>query len=114
MAFAERTVRDVMTPRTRIVAAPVSSTTAELAELEPELRREPRSALDGGADGLEIIRRLLAGAGETLRPRGYLVMEVGADQRNVVLQLAAAGGFTDVRVQADYAGMPRVLIAKAG
>jgi len=96
-----------------LVANPPYISTAALAELEPELQREPRGALEGGTDGLGIIRRLLADAGETLKPQGFLVMEIGADQRNAVLQLATGCGFTDLRVQADYAGMPRVLIARA-
>lgn len=45
---------------------------------------EPRAALDGGADGLEVLRELIAGAGGRLRPGGYLLVEAGVDQAPAV------------------------------
>lgn len=45
--------------------------------LPPEYRAEPRLALDGGADGLDLVRRLLAAAARHLTPRGLLVVEIG-------------------------------------
>jgi ribosomal protein L3 glutamine methyltransferase len=48
-----------------------------MASLPPEYRREPRRALDGGADGLDIVRRIVAQAGEHLTPHGGLLCEVG-------------------------------------
>lgn len=54
--------------------------TAELEVLAPELAFEPRAALDGGADGLDIIRRLLGRLPEVLAPDGVALLEIGADQ----------------------------------
>ena len=87
---------------------------AEIPLLEPEVSRyEPREALDGGADGLALIRRLLAEAGGRLLPGGALVLEM--DPR----QIAAAGDaarerFPNARIHAahDLAGRERVLIVE--
>ncbi len=61
-----------------ILSNPPYEPTAVCDALPPEFRQEPRLALDGGADGLEIIRRLLEQARDRLEPHGLLVMEVGA------------------------------------
>lgn len=60
-----------------IIANPPYVPTRELRGLPEEFRREPALALDGGRDGLAIIRRLLREAGGRLRPHGVLVVEVG-------------------------------------
>lgn len=72
---------------------------------------EPQAALRGGVDGLKFIRPLIAGAHEWLERPGQLVIEIGAAQKDAVLQLAAEAGFTNVRVLADHEGLPRVLVA---
>ncbi len=100
-----------------IVSNPPYVATAVLDTLQPEVRDyEPRQALDGGAHGLEIIFRIIAGAGEFLQPRGVLFMEIGADQRRQVLDRFGAGRerrmFEKVDVIADLAGRPRVLRAQ--
>ena len=77
----------------------------------PELDFEPRAALDAGADGLDVIRRLLAGASARLRPEGLLLVEIGAGQADAVLALAAAAGLP-ARVEPDLAGIPRLLVAR--
>jgi len=53
------------------------------------VRSEPRLALDGGADGLALLRRLVAGAPELLQPGGCLALEVGAGQAGAVEELLA-------------------------
>ena len=60
-----------------IMSNPPYVPTAEVAALPPEYRHEPRSGLDGGADGLDPARRILAGAGARLAPDGVLIVEVG-------------------------------------
>jgi len=77
----------------------------------PELVFEPRAALDAGADGLDVIRRLLAGAPARLRPDGLLLVEIGAGQADAVLALASAARLT-ARVEPDLAGIPRLLVAR--
>jgi len=81
--------------------------------LMPEVRWEPRRALDGGSDGLAIIRDIVAGAPEHLRPGGVLLLEIGADQGAAVTRLLeAAGTFQAWRVVADLAGRDRVVVAR--
>lgn len=54
--------------------------TSELASLQAEVKREPRLALDGGADGLDFYRRISRDYAAHLNPGGALLMEVGAGQ----------------------------------
>lgn len=56
-------------------------------------RHEPRAALDGGADGLDLVRRVIAAAGPLLRPGGWLVIEVGGEQDKALAPTLAANGF---------------------
>lgn len=80
----------------------------ELARL-PVARHEPRLALDGGPDGLMLIRRLLAQAPRRVAARFCLLLEIGADQGAAVSGLCQAA-FPDARVRVlkDYAGHDRV------
>ncbi len=84
----------------------------DIAALAPEVRSEPLLALDGGADGLLLVRRLVASAGARLRPGGALVLEVGQGQADAVAELARGHGFADVRIRADLAGVARVVQAR--
>jgi release factor glutamine methyltransferase len=76
----------------------------------PVSRHEPLLALDGGPDGLTLIRRLMAQAPRVLAANGLLLMEIEATQGEQVMALAAQT-FPDaaIRVYRDYAGLPRVL-----
>ena len=73
-----------------------------------DVRFEPRSALVGGDDGLEAIRRIVAGARAHLTERGRLVFEHGYDQGEAARQLMRSAGFVDVRTLRDLAGHERV------
>jgi release factor glutamine methyltransferase len=95
-----------------IVSNPPYLTTADLAALQPEVAAEPRAALDGGADGLDIIRRLLTAAPDHLAAGGWLLMEIGAAQSAVVEDAAQAAGLSAVTIRPDWAGLPRVLMAR--
>ncbi len=77
------------------------------------LRYEPRAALDGGADGLDVIRRVIARAGEVLRPGGWLLIEVGGDQDRPVAPLLRAAGFGEVAAHRDGEGDLRFVAARA-
>lgn len=71
-------------PRKRydlIISNPPYVTTATMRSLPDEYRVEPALALAGGADGLDIVRRILASAAEFLAPRGLLVCEIGQNRR---------------------------------
>lgn len=88
--------------------------TAEWQALPPEIRDwEPRQALDGGPDGLDPIRRLLAQAPPFLRPGAALLLEIGAGQGPAATDLArrALPGAV-VRLQPDYAGLDRLVIVQ--
>lgn len=87
-------------------------TTADWAELPPEIRdHEPRAALDGGPDGLDVIRRFLEEAPRFLRPNGCVCLEFGAGQAGAVLELARSSlpGLS-AAVRKDLAGHDRVLV----
>ena len=84
-----------------------------LATLEPELAHEPALALDGGPDGLDVVRRLVAAAPE-LVPGGFLALEIGDGQAEPVAALANEAGAKEVRVHEDLAGVPRVIVARFG
>ncbi|MDA1217792.1 MAG: peptide chain release factor N(5)-glutamine methyltransferase [Chloroflexi bacterium] len=85
-------------------------TTQEAAELAVG-RHEPRLALDGGADGLQLIAELLATAPAHLAAGGAMCLEIGAAQKAAVCGLAAAA-FPAARVQVlpDLAGHDRLLV----
>lgn len=93
-----------------IISNPPYIADAELAGLEPEVARyEPMMALSGGASGLDCIRRIIARAPAFLRPGGWLVLEIGADQQSRVQTLFQKSGcFEQIVVLCDYAGLPRV------
>jgi len=95
-----------------IVCNPPYVSSAELQRAQPELRWEPRSALDGGVTGLDVIRRVLPEAYDHLADAGALIMEIGADQAAAADSLARAACFSAVSVRNDYAGRPRVVVAR--
>ncbi len=64
--------------------------TDDLAALDGELRFEPALALDGGPDGLDVIRRLLALLPTSVRPDGVALLEIGADQAELTLGAVAS------------------------
>ncbi len=88
--------------------------TSELESLPPDVRCEPRIALDGGGDGLELYRRLLPQAAAFLQPGGMLACEIGAGQGGVLADLLDEGGWASVSVARDYRGEERVVTALRG
>ncbi len=77
-------------------------------------RREPTLALDGGPDGLDVIRRLLEQAACRLAPGGLLLLEIEASQGETVASLAAnAFAEAEIRVHPDLAGRDRLLEIQA-
>jgi len=83
-------------------------------QVQPAVRDfVPESALRGGADGLDVIRPIIASAGSLLAAGGLLAMEIGHEQRDAVLDLAGTSeGLREPRVTKDHEGHWRVLIAK--
>ncbi len=88
--------------------------TAELLKLAPEVKRDPPLALDGGPDGLVVIRRLLQEAPKVLRDGAFVILEVGFDQAGRVADLLTAQKFRDISVENDYQGVRRFVTAWYG
>lgn len=99
-------------PADLIVSNPPYVPTDVWAALPPEIRdHEPRAALDGGPDGLDVVRRLLARAPGHLRPGGAVVLELGHGQARAAVELACdAFPGADVAVRPDLAGHDRVVV----
>jgi release factor glutamine methyltransferase len=83
--------------------------TGEMATLPADVKSEPALALDGGADGLALVRRLVAAAPALLAPGGALVLEIGAGQAAATAELLRDAGFDDVRARRDLGGIDRVV-----
>lgn len=82
----------------------------DIAGLDADVRdHEPRLALDGGKDGLDVVRRILPRAFGRLRPGGVLALEIGHDQAPRVKDLFRSAGFADVAGERDYGGIERVV-----
>lgn len=86
---------------------------SKIDALMPEVARfEPRSALDGGADGLDAYRLIAAKTGRMLRPGGRLLLEIGEGQSAAVTAILRTAGYRIVDVRPDLAGIDRVIIAR--
>lgn len=91
-----------------VVSNPPYVPTADLDGLMPEVsRHEPRSALDGGADGLDVYRRLVPQC--AARARVGVLLEVGIRQSRAVSDLLAASGFVRLQARKDLGGITRVV-----
>jgi len=96
-----------------MVSNPPYIPTGEWAKLMPEVRDyEPRQALDGGVDGLDAYRHLAIQAPQILVPGGWLLVEVGVGQAGEVSALFKAAGLIEIGHRKDYAGIPRVVMAR--
>jgi len=98
-----------------IVSNPPYLPTGLVPELPPEVRtHEPVVALDGGADGLALIRRIAAIAHRALRASGVLVVETaGGAQAAAAAALLRTADFAQVAVRADLAGVDRFVAGRA-
>jgi release factor glutamine methyltransferase len=97
-----------------IVSNPPYVPAGDLASLQPEIREfEPVGALDGGQDGLDLVRRLVPEAAARLASGGWLAFEFGFGQSEGVRAIIANEPRLDlVDVRADLAGIPRVAVAR--
>jgi release factor glutamine methyltransferase len=97
-----------------ILANPPYIARAVIQGLAREVRaHDPLLALDGGEDGLEAYRAILAGARACLEPDGIVILELGAGQAEAVRAIAAAEGLVQVGLRADLGGHPRALALRA-
>ena len=96
-----------------IVSNPPYIPTNEITTLQPEVRdHDPVLALDGGVDGMNFYRRLAVECGPRLRSGGRLMLDLGAGQAAAVSDLLVANGWRVERVEKDYGGQDRILIAQ--
>ena len=97
-----------------IVSNPPYIETSTLSQLQPEIHRwEPRLALDGDADGLRYIRHLIINAHAFMRPGGFLVLEIGHDQRMGVQKIATDCEYYDnIIFKQDYGRHDRVAVLR--
>lgn len=91
-----------------IPSAVMGSLPHEVADFEPAL------ALDGGADGLDIFRRLVNAAPHMLRPGGLLACELYEGHLDAAADLCRSAGMHDVRIVDDFTGRPRIVLALVG
>lgn len=95
-----------------IVSNPPYIPSRQIGRLEPEVSiHEPRLALDGGRDGLACLAKIISSAGLNLKPGGYLLLEIGCDQKDAAeMLLKDQGDFKPVTAFKDYGGNWRVVM----
>jgi release factor glutamine methyltransferase len=96
-----------------MVSNPPYIMSADIAGLAPEVRHDPRRALDGGPDGLACYRTIAGQAARLLKPQGHLVVELGVGQEAPVAALFRAAGLAPTPAHTDLSGIPRALHAVA-
>ena len=93
-----------------IVSNPPYIASEEIPTLMEEVRdHEPIGALDGSADGLAFYRRLVQEGKEHLKSGGWMLFEIGCTQAEAVMELLKKGGFQEIYVKKDLAGLDRVV-----
>ncbi len=102
---------DAAGPFAMIVANLPYVTSAEMAEISAEVLHDPHTALDGGTDGLYLIRRLIAQAATQLSLGGNLLLEIGAAQADATQALLNEGPFDGITSLTDLAGRDRFVKA---
>lgn len=98
-----------------VMANPPYIPTGELSTLSRDIIDfEPHLALDGGVDGLSVLRRIVEQTPQHLAPGGVLALEVGFGQAGAVQELMRARGFQGVETKKDYGGHERVVSGTYG
>jgi release factor glutamine methyltransferase len=98
-----------------LVANPPYIPTDEIDKLSTEVRdHEPRAALDGGRSGLDFYQRAISGAPAVLGEGGLIAFEVGQGQADSVAAMLRSGGFGNIRISQDYAGIDRIVTGCSG
>jgi release factor glutamine methyltransferase len=83
----------------------------EIPSLSREVRCDPVSALDGGADGLDLVRELIERGHSRLTDGGWMVHEIGHDQAARVAECFATHGYREIAVHRDYSEVERFVSA---
>lgn len=96
-----------------VISNPPYITADEMKELMPEVGiYEPEAALYGGYDGLDIYRRIAAGADSHLKKEGYIFFEIGCRQAEAVSGILMENGFCNIKTEKDLSGLDRVVWAR--
>ncbi len=113
--FAAAGLEPLRTKVDVITANPPYIPSAEIPVLEPEVSvHEPLRALDGGTDGLVLLRRILSEGSPLLKTGGWFVVEIGAGQAQAAVEAARSARLAEIRTVRDLAGIERVLVARKG
>lgn len=98
-----------------LVSNPPYVKSADISKLAPEVRDwDPRAALDGGLDGLDFYRRIFAEVTPLLANGADVVLEVGDEQAEAVLELGQRAGFEPLGARLDLAGTLRAVLLRWG
>jgi release factor glutamine methyltransferase len=92
-----------------IVANPPYVASGEIPGLSREVRGEPLLALDGGEDGLDLVRRIVEEAPAYLRPGGKLLLEADPRQMAAIALILGKKGYRDIKLYQDLSGQDRVI-----
>lgn len=112
-SLAEPLLNDHLASFHLVISNPPYIPSKELALLDPEVADyEPALALDGGEDGLDILRALLPQARQLLLEGGVLAVELHETCLDAAAELAREAGFSHVRIARDLANRPRILLAR--
>ncbi len=96
-----------------IISNPPYIARHEFSELPKEVLMEPKLALDGGEDGLDFYRKIIAGAPRIIKEGGYVIFEIGFGQLKGVSEIISGSGCFDIsEVRKDFNGIDRVVVAK--
>lgn len=99
-----------------ILSNPPYIPSADIEALSDEVKNEPRLALDGGDDGLDIVLSLIDSAPSSLNEGGYLLVEFGYDQGEKIASIMdkrlSDGTYSSYKILKDYGSNDRVLVAK--
>jgi release factor glutamine methyltransferase len=95
-----------------IISNPPYIAGMEFDTLPAEVLKEPRIALYGGEDGLDLYRRLIPESRDHLADGGRIILEMGYGQRHEVVRILGRHQFSDISVRKDYNGIDRVVTAR--
>ncbi len=95
-----------------VCANPPYIATSAIEALEIEVRAEPRVALDGGIDGLQIVKRIVEGFVPRSNPGAWLALEIGDDQGIAVRELLVSPFFQSTRILQDWSGRDRFALCQ--
>lgn len=96
-----------------IVSNPPYVQHGEIAGLAADIRdHEPHLALDGGTDGLDVIRQIVRESADRLKPAGWLMFELSPEQAADGRQLLIDAGYTNVDIRKDLSGQARVIVGR--